>query len=119
KCHCEAGSYTLGVYIEDALAEDEAAAGYVLTCQMKPTSDCVVKVPASSAACKTEVGTHGGRLIKIARDSATTVSFSLQAERPLASLPGQYVNMQVPGSKELRSYSFSSAPNGTELSFLI
>jgi benzoate/toluate 1,2-dioxygenase reductase subunit len=119
KCHCEAGSYTLGVYIEDALAEDEAAAGYVLTCQMKPTSDCVVKVPASSAACKTEVGTHGGRLIKIARDSATTVSFSLQAERPLAFLPGQYVNLQVPGSKELRSYSFSSAPNGTELSFLI
>ena len=119
KCHCESGTYTLGVYIEDALAEDEAASGYVLTCQMKVTSDCVIRVPASSAACKTEVGTLGGKLASIARDSATTVSFSLQAERPFPFLPGQYVNLQVPGSKETRSYSFSSAPNQTELSFLI
>jgi benzoate/toluate 1,2-dioxygenase reductase component len=119
KCHCESGSYEMGVYIEDALAEDEAAKGYVLTCQMRPKSDCVIRVPASAAACKTEVGTHGGKVTRIARDSATTVTFTLQAERPLAFLPGQYVNLQVPGSKETRSYSFSSAPNQTELSFLI
>jgi len=119
KCHCESGSYTMGVYIEDALTEDEAANGYVLTCQMKPTSDCVVKVAASSAACKTEVGTYGGRLTKIGRDSATTVTFALKADQPLSFLPGQYVNLQVPGSKETRSYSFSSAPNQSELAFLI
>ncbi|HSV25796.1 MAG TPA: benzoate 1,2-dioxygenase electron transfer component BenC [Xanthobacteraceae bacterium] len=119
KCHCESGKYTLGVYIEDALTEDEAANGYVLTCQMKVTTDCVIRVPASSAACKTEVGTFAGKLASIARDSPTTVSFSLHAERPIAFLPGQYVNLQVPGSKETRSYSFSSAPNQSELSFLI
>ena len=113
KCHCESGEYEMGVYIEDALAEDEAAKGYVLTCQMKPKSDCVVRVPASSAACKTEVGTHGARVSQIARDSTTTVTFSLTAERPIAFLPGQYVNLQVPGSKETRSYSFSSVPNST------
>lgn len=119
KCHCESGTFTMGEYIEDALAEDEAANGYVLTCQMRPKSDCVIKVPASAAACKTEVGTHGGKVTKIDRDSATTVTFTLQAERPLAFLPGQYVNLQVPGSKETRSYSFSSAPNKAEMSFLI
>ena len=119
KCHCESGEYEMGVYIEDALAEDEAAKGYVLTCQMTPKSDCVVRVPASSAACKTEVGTHGARVSQIARDSTTTVTFSLTAERPIAFLPGQYVNLQVPGSKETRSYSFSSVPNSTELGFLI
>jgi benzoate/toluate 1,2-dioxygenase reductase component len=119
KSHCESGSFEMGVYIEDALAEDEAASGFVLTCQMRPRSDCVVRIPASSAACKTEVGSHGGRLTQITRDSATTVTFSLQAERPMAFLPGQYVNLQVPGTKETRSYSFSSAPNQTELSFLI
>lgn len=119
KCHCESGSYEMGAYIEDALTDDEAAKGYVLTCQMRPKSDCVIRVPASAAACKTEVGSLGGKLTNIARDSATTVTFSLQAERPLSFLPGQYVNLQVPGSKETRSYSFSSAPNQTELSFLI
>jgi benzoate/toluate 1,2-dioxygenase reductase component len=86
---------------------------------MRPKSDCVIRVPASAAACKTEVGTHGGKLSRIARDSSTTVTFALQAERPLAFLPGQYVNLQVPGSKEMRSFSFSSAPNQTELAFLI
>ena len=119
KCYCESGEYEMGVYIDDALAEDEAAKGYVLTCQMKPKSDCVIKVPASAAACKTEVGAHSARVSAIARDSATTVTFALQAERPLSFLPGQYVNLQVPGSKETRSYSFSSAPNQTELAFLI
>jgi benzoate/toluate 1,2-dioxygenase reductase subunit len=119
KCHCESGTYTMGDYIEDALEEDEAANGFVLTCQMKPTSDCVVRIPASSAACKTEVGAHAAKVTKIGRDSATTVTFSLQAEHPLAFLPGQYVNLVVPGSKESRSYSFSSAPNRSELAFLI
>ena len=119
KCHCESGKYEMGEYIEDALAEDEAAKGYVLTCQMKPKSDCVIRVPASSAACKTEVGTHEAKIASIARDSSTTVTFCLQADQPMAFLPGQYVNLQVPGSKETRSYSFSSAPNQTDLGFLI
>ena len=119
KCHCESGSFEMGVYIDDALTEDEAAEGYVLTCQMKPTSDCVVRVPASSAACKTEVGTYGGKMAKIDRDSPTTVSFTLKSETPVTFLPGQYVNLQVPGTKETRSFSFSSAPGQTESSFLI
>lgn len=119
KCHCESGSFEMGVHIDDALTEDEAAEGYVLTCQMKPTSDCVVRVPASSAACKTEVGTYGGKMAKIDRDSPTTVSFTLKSETPVTFLPGQYVNLQVPGTKETRSFSFSSAPGQTESSFLI
>jgi benzoate/toluate 1,2-dioxygenase reductase subunit len=119
KVHCESGTYSMGVYIEDALTDDEAADGYALTCQMKPTSDCVINIPASSAACKTQVGTYAGRLTKISRDSATTVSFSVQAEQPINFLPGQYANLNVPGSKEMRAYSFSSLPNQTELSFLI
>lgn len=119
KCHCESGTFTLGDYIEDALAEDEAANGYVLTCQMKPTSDCVIRVPASSAACKTEVGTHAGKLTKIERGSATTVTFVLRSQHPLAFLPGQYVKLTVPGSPQTRSYSFSSAPDQSEFSFLL
>lgn len=119
KCHCESGDYEMGVYIDDALTEDEAAKGYVLTCQMRPKSDCVIRVPASSAACKTEVGSHGGHLSKIDRNSPTTVTFTLKAERPLSFLPGQYVNLNVPGSKETRSYSFSTAPDQAELGFLI
>ena len=119
KCHCESGEYEMGFYIEDALTEDEAAERQVLTCQMKPKSDCVINVPVSAAACKTEVAAHGGRLAAINRGSPTTVTFTLSPDQPVAFLPGQYVNLQVPGSKETRSYSFSSGPNQRELSFLI
>jgi benzoate/toluate 1,2-dioxygenase reductase subunit len=55
KCRAESGSYDLGDdYIEDALSDDEKKSGLVLTCQMVPQGDCVIAVPASSSACKTE-----------------------------------------------------------------
>lgn len=119
KAHCESGSFEMGAYIDDALAPDEAAAGGVLTCQMRPTSDCLIRIPASSAACKTAAATHEGTLTRINRSSPTTVTFSLQVESALNFLPGQYVNLQVPGHEEHRAYSFSSAPGRQEVSFLI
>ena len=47
KCLAEAGRYALGQdYIDDALSAEEAARGYVLTCQMRAESDCVLRWPA-------------------------------------------------------------------------
>src|SRR6185312_7877818 len=37
----------------------------------------------------------------------------------LSFLPGQYVNIRVPGSDQTRSYSFSSGPSEARLSFLV
>lgn len=119
KSHCEGGSYALGEHIEDALSAEEAAAGGVLTCQMRPASDCVVRIAASSQACKTAAGSLSARIDRIARDCASTLAFSLKAEQPLAFLPGQYVRITVPGSAESRAYSFSSPPGHSALSFLI
>lgn len=119
KCHCESGSYQMDDYIEDALTQEEADNGLVLTCKMMPTSDCVVRVPASSHACKTQVESFHATLTSISRDSPTTVAFTLVTQEQLKYLPGQYVNLKVPGTDETRSYSFSSAPGGSESSFLI
>jgi benzoate/toluate 1,2-dioxygenase reductase subunit len=119
KCLCESGTYELGEYIEDAMTQDEAAARYVLTCKMRATSDCVLHVPASSHACKTRVESFAAKLTSVWRDSPTTVVFSLHTDERLQFLPGQYVNVQVPGTEESRSYSFSSAPGQSDSSFLI
>ncbi len=119
KAHCESGSFEMGAYIDDALAPDEAAAGGVLTCQMRPTSDCLVRIPASSAACKTSAATMEAVVTRINRESPTTVTFSLRADGAMDFLPGQYVNLQVPGTGEHRAYSFSSMPGKAEVSFLI
>lgn len=121
--HCESGQYEMppDSYIEDALEEKDAAAGYVLACQMRPTSDCVVKIPATSAACKTGVADFKGTIAAVEQLSSSTIRFSVALEQPelLDFLPGQYVNVTVPGTSQTRSYSFSSAPGAAHASFVV
>ena len=122
KCRCEAGNYDLGDdYVADALTEEEAGERLVLTCQMVPKSDCVIAVPVPSSACKVKPAEHGGVVTSVAFVSDSTIILKLRLDKPeaLGFLPGQYVNINIPGTREHRSYSFSSKPLATEASFLI
>jgi benzoate/toluate 1,2-dioxygenase reductase component len=121
KCRAESGAYDLGDdYIDDALTQDEASAGLVLTCQMVPRSDCVVAVPTSSTACKTSTSAFSASVAHVAPfgDAAYELVLDIPAEAPVF-LPGQYVNIGVPGSAQHRSYSFSSAPGERRMTFLV
>ncbi|PXW23102.1 benzoate 1,2-dioxygenase electron transfer component BenC [Paraburkholderia caballeronis] len=121
KCRAESGRYDLGDdYIEDALSEDEKDSGLVLTCQMVPQSDCVIAVPASSAVCKTGQSKVAATVAKVEphNDAAVVLELDVDGDAPVF-LPGQYVNIDVPGSGQHRSYSFSSAPGEAKLGFLI
>ncbi|MDX9844840.1 MAG: benzoate 1,2-dioxygenase electron transfer component BenC [Aquabacterium sp.] len=121
KCFAESGTYTMGEYIDDALSEDEAEQGYVLTCQMRATSDCVVRIPASSAVCRTQQANFDAKIADVRKLSDSTISLTIEGEalNKLAFLPGQYVNLKVPGSEQTRAYSFSSMPRDGKASFLI
>ncbi|MCE2922397.1 MAG: benzoate 1,2-dioxygenase electron transfer component BenC [Acetobacteraceae bacterium] len=119
KCRVESGRYDGGSYIEDALTEDEAASGLALACQMRPESDLVLAIPASSAVCKTAGQSFATVLRGVDRLSETSIAFTLEAPAGLSFLPGQYVNLRVPGTDEHRSYSFSSTPGDAILSFLV
>ncbi|SUD69656.1 oxidoreductase FAD/NAD(P)-binding subunit [Pseudomonas putida] len=122
KCKAESGRYDLGDnFIEDAISADEIAEGYVLTCQMRAESDCVVRIPASSQLCKTEQASFQAAISDVRQLSASTIALSIKGEslNKLAFLPGQYVNLTVPGSDQSRAYSFSSLQKDGEVSFLI
>ncbi|MEE1902000.1 benzoate 1,2-dioxygenase electron transfer component BenC [Pseudomonas inefficax] len=122
KCKAESGRYDLGDnFIEDALSEDEVAEGYVLTCQMRAESDCVIRIPASSQLCKTEQASFEAAISDVRQLSASTIALSIKGEAlsRLGFLPGQYVNLKVPGSEQSRAYSFSSLQKDGEVSFLI
>ncbi|MBF8745267.1 benzoate 1,2-dioxygenase electron transfer component BenC [Enterobacterales bacterium BD_CKDN230030183-1A_HGKHYDSX7] len=122
KCKAESGRYELGDnFIDDALSEDEIAEGYVLTCQMRAESDCVVRIPASSQVCKTEQASFEAAISEVRQLSDSTIALSIKGDalNKLAFLPGQYVNLQVPGSDQSRAYSFSTLQKGGEVSFLI
>lgn len=120
---CESGEYDLpeSSYIEDALTPEEAAERQILACQMKPKSDCVVKIPASSAACKTGSSSFPGKIAQVEKLSDSTIGFSIELEDPscLTFLPGQYVNVQIPGTELTRAYSFSSPPGSAIASFVV
>ena len=62
KCRVQSGDYDPGSYIEDALTEEEAAQGLALACQMRPKTDLVIDIAASSEACKTKGQSFQARL---------------------------------------------------------
>ncbi|WP_433868624.1 benzoate 1,2-dioxygenase electron transfer component BenC [Saccharopolyspora sp. CA-218241] len=122
KAMCVSGDYDGGDYIEDALSGEEAAAGFALPCQMMPESDLVLEIAATSESAKTAAASHGGALTEVRRLSPSTVAFTVELDDrdQLAFLPGQYVNVAVPGLDGVtRSYSFSSGPAEKSVSFLV
>jgi benzoate/toluate 1,2-dioxygenase reductase subunit len=121
KSSCESGSFALRDYIEDALSAEEAAQRMVLTCQMVPQSDCVVAVPTSSASCKIKPAQFDAVIDSLQQLSPSTIALTLSgaALARLAFLPGQYANLQIPGSQAHRAYSFSSMPREGRVSFLL
>ncbi|QYN33900.1 1,6-dihydroxycyclohexa-2,4-diene-1-carboxylate dehydrogenase [Pseudonocardia sp. DSM 110487] len=121
KAFCESGEFDRGSYLEDALAPDEERAGYVLACQLTPRSDLVLQIAGTSAAARTGAATHHGTLTGLDRLSPTTVALTIEIHdrEELTFLPGQYVNIAVPGTEESRSYSFSNAPADQALTFLV
>ena len=88
---------------------------------MVPESDLVLRIPATSDVAKTSISTYEGELVANERLSDTALAFSIKVDDPssLGFLPGQYVNIQVPGTDQARSFSFSSGPGADEVAFLV
>lgn len=121
KAFCESGEFDGGDYIEDALSDDEAEKGYCLPCQMKPRSDLVLQIQSSSEVAKVTAATYQATVTEVVRYSDSTMGFSISIpnRKDLTFLPGQYVNIHVPGTDAIRSYSFSTHPGDDKLSFLV
>ncbi|GAA4490370.1 benzoate 1,2-dioxygenase electron transfer component BenC [Rhodococcus olei] len=121
KALCESGSYDGGDYIEEALTDDEAERGYCLPCQMVPESDLVLQIASTSEVAKTSAATYSATITEIRRHSPSTVGFTVEIPNrdDLVFLPGQYVNITVPGTDQTRSYSFSTGPTDSALAFLV
>jgi len=64
---------------------------------------------------------HRATVVEAREASPTTFELTLRLETAagIAFLPGQYVNIDVPGTGQSRAYSFSSRPGTPEASFLI
>jgi benzoate/toluate 1,2-dioxygenase reductase subunit len=115
---CVAGRYELSDYSDEALPPEEEAAGGVLACQMRARSDCVIEFPYPSSAITVRKADPTPAVVEGAEEVARDVFrlvLRLRAEKGRAFLPGQYVNIAVPGSGAVRSYSFANAPQSDDL----
>lgn len=121
KSFCDSGSFDPGDFVDDAMTEEELDKGYLLTCQALPESDMSVNIAGTSEAAKTSAASFASTVTTLDRHSDSTISFSLDVENrgDLAFLPGQYVNIKVPGTDEVRSYSMSSGPEVDAASFMV
>ena len=116
-------SYDGGTYIDDALSADEAADGLRAALQHEAAlgpgaadRDAPPRWPRP-ARPRTAATVTGARAA-VADDDRPDGGDPTTATQ-LAFLPGQYVNIAVPGTDETRSYSFSNAPDDEQLSFLV
>jgi benzoate/toluate 1,2-dioxygenase reductase subunit len=118
---CESGEVDMPAssYIDDALTPEDAARGFILACQARPRSNLVVQVPASSAACKIVARPHTAAIASVEQLSGSTIALAVDLDDAIAFLPGQYVNLGIPGTTLTRAYSFSSAPGSKRASFVI
>lgn len=127
KAFCESGTFDGGDYIEDALTDEEADEGYCLPCQMMPESDLVLQIASTSDVAKTAAASYTATITDLRHYSQSVVGFTVEIDNrdDLVFLPGQYVNIAVPGSDDgtgkpaTRSYSFSTGPTETSLAFLV
>ncbi len=121
KCIATSGSYDPGDYIDEALTDQEAEEGFGLACQMRPESDMVVGILASSAACKVEAATYETEITELSFLSSEIVKLRTKIKdgSSITFLPGQYANILVPGSTQTRSYSFSCLSDTNEMEFII
>lgn len=121
KAFCEAGDFDEGEFVDDAMTQDELEQGFCLPCQAKPLSDMVLQIRTTSVLAKTSADTFNATVTKVGALSDTVFELELEVEdrEKLSFLPGQYVNITVPGSDETRSYSFATGPDEEKVAFLI
>ena len=92
------------------LSKVELDAGYILACQAVPRDEITV----------VEIDPPSAELPVAEKFAATIVAMeplthdirkvTVQADRPVHYVAGQYANLRVPGSSRFRCYSFATAP---------
>ena len=127
KALCHAGNYLHEPYSQTALSESERQQGAVLLCRTRAGGDLDLRVdtpasmisagPVPEGECVIAENTDiGGAVRRLRLTVAPDGNGALQA----CFEPGQYAELNIPGTATWRSYSMSNAPNWSgEFEFLV
>ena len=109
KAHCNDGKGDIGDISDEALTPEEEEEGFVLTCQFRPQSDLVLEFGYPLSLLNKEVTTVSAKVEALEPVAEAVMRLQLSTkDAPPAFLPGQYMNIIIPGTGEARSYSFAN-----------
>lgn len=117
KALCTQGEFAIDDYSDEALSDDERALGYTLLCRMTASAPCVLELPYPSSHIGAQAPQwRAATLVSVEMVSASVARTVLHVEGDaLQFQPGQYLNLEIPGTQTPRSYSFANLPGTQEI----
>jgi p-cymene methyl-monooxygenase electron transfer component len=121
KCKLKTGRVSALTDFGYTLSQQEIAAGFILACQAVPKNtltEIVVEVATDAPAAEK----FTGRITATSDLTHDIKRVTLEIDRPVKFVAGQYANLKIPGVQRARNYSFADAPERegrTQLNFFI
>lgn len=124
KCYLLEGEVDLLPYSTFALSESEQQQGYTLLCRARPDSDLTVELLHYDSdnlrlANPIQVGSAQVTAVEPLTEDIRLLQLTINEPADFSFLAGQYVDIQVPGTDEVRSFSMSNLPGDGKLEFMI
>ena len=125
KCYLLEGEVELLPYSTFALSESEEANGYTLLCRALPYEDLVVELlhfDPDSYRLENPIRDGRARLeaLEPLTDDIRRLDLRVQEPADFSFLPGQYVDLWVPGSDEARrSFSMANLPGDGRIELMV
>ncbi len=118
KCRLLKGEVEEQPALAEALSPSERAGGWVLSCRSFARGSVEIAYAGPLVEALPPLQKVDVRVVAIERVAADVIRLVLRPERPLQFLPGQYLNLMVPGFPA-RSFSPASAPGEQPLIFYV
>ena len=121
KCFLLEGEVTLKRYSTFALSDSEEQSGYTLLCRAMPDSDLTIELLHVQENYRLEHAIRDGQGTVASCEPMTSDIYRLvlDVDASVEFAAGQYMDLQVPGTDQRRSFSMACMPGSQQLEFLI
>jgi methane monooxygenase component C len=128
KAECTDGEYEMANASVQALPPDEEEDGFVLLCCTYPRSNLTLNLPYTFDRVSFEKNNKEwtGDILAVERMSSNVMRLAIRLADPetggpvkMKFSPGQYIEIEVPGTNIWRSYSMACTNGSSDLEFLI
>jgi NAD(P)H-flavin reductase/ferredoxin len=123
KCYLQEGEVDLKRYSNFALSDTERGNGYALMCRAMPESDLVVELlhfDPDNYRLENAIREDAATVTAVTELTRDIVGLTLSVPGDLSWLPGQYLDLHVPGADgERRSFSIANLPGDGTVQLMI